>query len=207
MSWTFSIIKWHLNLLDFRIVFVYLQQQFIRHISMHFACLSVGTLKVKVPATCRTWVYLRDGLLTQVYMLPHWNGGCWSNLLSRPVTVYWHCPNIVMPGAWQGSQFWSCWHHSIRENGEQNHYLLLLSQIPLSHWGGCACGELVAVFLFLIHMSSQVWVCPLMALAYFQGTPRMEEEDEVLVIIPGNDFIAMAHNQVMVNISICFDFM
>ena len=50
----------------------------------------VGWL-LNVPATC--WCISRMNLLTQLYVLPHWDGSCRSNFLSHSVTVYWQWAN------------------------------------------------------------------------------------------------------------------
>ena len=43
---------------------------------------------LNVPATCEC--ISGTDLLRQVYVLPHWDRSCRSNVLPHPVTVYWH---------------------------------------------------------------------------------------------------------------------
>ena len=58
---------------------------------------------LNVPATCEC-ISGKD-LLRQVYVLPQSDRSCRPNVLSHPVTVYWHRAD-QSPGAWQGSH-WS----------------------------------------------------------------------------------------------------
>ena len=53
---------------------------------------------LNVSATCKCISGM--DLLRQLYILPHWDRSCRSNILSHPVTVYWHRTNQ--------SQCWPC---------------------------------------------------------------------------------------------------
>ena len=60
---------------------------------------------ISIPATCT--VYLRDGLLIQFCVLPHRDRSCRLNLLSRPVSVYWHWGQpFQAPTVWHQSLEW-----------------------------------------------------------------------------------------------------
>ena len=87
---------------------------------------TIGSSKVvdvcwllNVPATCE-WISGTD-LLGQLYVLPHWDRNCRSNVLPHPATVCWHRANqsqcwpynaTRLAGSPLECQFFSHWYDS-----------------------------------------------------------------------------------------------
>ena len=67
---------------------VCLQYSFCLHTSMYLYLLSIS-LWCTTFHFLGNWCISETDLLRQLYMQPHWDRSCRSNLLFHPITVYW----------------------------------------------------------------------------------------------------------------------
>ena len=80
-----------------------------------------------------------------LFMLPHWDRSCRSNLLSHPVTVYWlwvhsSSTDSRTSGVWQDGH--------LRTN-----FILLLLRFQLDLWGSPIFGEIFAYETFFFFLT------------------------------------------------------